>query len=545
MFQRVFIEQKKIALIAFLLALLFSVHPFRVESVAWATERKDVMFALFFLLGWRCYFIFLRTRKYQWMMLGAIFYLMAGLSKSMGITLVGVLFLTDFWMQVRLSWRSIMQKFPFFLALGVLIILFGFIRPLRLEIKPPANKAESLEQYRKASSNEQIASISYIKDKPLVLQKLLSVSMRTVLWIGRSLVPYPLSIAYPHNKYYGMLGQGIFLTPVLLLLICVFFWKERERYPSLIVGFAFFWMTLIPVLIITESGQAIFLSDRYMYIPSMGLFFMVLGLPLISKPISRWIIPGLFLIAGIFTLLSMVNVRHWKNSGTLFRQALRVYPESGMASLNLGLYYSGRKEYDQALSVYSKAISMNTSYVQIYHNRARIYLERGEAALAMNDLKRCVELYPSLPYVWISMARAHQMQSLPESALSDLNKAFVLDSSSREVFCLKAEILYQMKEYGNSILNGERCLLKRPSDPHILNLIGLDHLFLGNYKQAVEYFGRAVALLPKEGGLFFNRSQAHKKAGNDLFNRNDLDSARLLGYKQDTLFLTLKPTNGF
>jgi hypothetical protein len=126
-FQKIIENKKLLFFSAFAFAALFSINPLRIESVAWATERKDVLFSFFFLGSWILYINYIKSHRYYLLIAASMLYLMSGLSKSMGITLIAVVVLTDFWYNRRISKKTILEKLPFLLIFALLIYLYGFI----------------------------------------------------------------------------------------------------------------------------------------------------------------------------------------------------------------------------------------------------------------------------------------------------------------------------------------------------------------------------------------------------------------------------------
>ena len=127
------ILREKLNLTAFIIALLFGIHPLHVESVAWAVERKDVLFSFFFLLSWISYLFYLKKNKFYFIILTSIFYLLSMLSKSMGITLIAVLFLTDFYFGRKIFKKEILKKIPIILVFLLEVIYLDFYQ-IRLTI---------------------------------------------------------------------------------------------------------------------------------------------------------------------------------------------------------------------------------------------------------------------------------------------------------------------------------------------------------------------------------------------------------------------------
>jgi tetratricopeptide (TPR) repeat protein len=526
LFRRLYNDEKKVYLSAFLLALLFSINPLRIESVAWATERKDVLFSLFFLLSWLCYIRFIQTSRYLFIIMGSVLYVLSGLSKSMGIPLVAILFLTDFWFQRKLRIKTIVEKSPYIIAFAVLLMLYGIVLS-----SPSDNSAATVAAHGEYIQTDQITSLSYINDLPVFLQKIITTSYRFILFIVHSFIPVKMSIIYPHNKIYGFFGQAIFIFPFIVAFFFWLGWRLRRKDLYLLGGLAFFLTAISPALVQFSPGQAIFLSDRYTYIPSIGLFFILIvfiNKLNLSKTRSYFIYSSVFLFYFFETIS---NIGNWKNSETLFSHALTIYPQSGLAHLNLGLYYRHENDYDNALQVYTEGIGYQTGYLSLYVNRSRIYLDRGKPDSALSDLNKCLSLNPELVQARINRGVAYAMKNEPDSALSDFNKAQQLDPENPDVLTNLGLLFYQRKQYPEAISNLQHFLKIKPTDADNTNLLGLCYFNQQQPDSALVEFNKAITLNPAQGAFYYNRSLAFNSKKDKDNALSDALKAQQLGYK--------------
>jgi tetratricopeptide (TPR) repeat protein len=453
----------------------------------------------------------------------------------MGIPFVAILFLLDLQYGIQWSWRSLWAKWPYYLSFLVLLAVFGFFNSF-LHQPQAVSAAASPEQLMVAAEN-QITSLSYVTALPSWLQVLVTTSARVVLWILHSVFPVYLSIIYSHNKVYGYIGQGIFLYPLILIALFIWSWRIRKTSPYLLGGLLFYVISLTPVLAIPESGQAIFMSNRYTYIPSIGLCFIAVAF-LFSRKMTFFSRNAILsIMAAVYFIGSLQAVPHWKNSETLFSQALRVYPESGLAHLNLGLYYRVNKEYDKALEVYSEGIQYSKGYLQLYTNRSRIYLDRGMADLALSDLNYCLEKSPDLVNALINRGVAYGMKSEWDKSLADFNKADKLEPNTPDLLSNRALVYYSTNRFAEAVNDLKKYTVLKPEDADNINLLGLAYLNTDQQAIALQTLNRAIELKPQEAAFYFNRSLVHRKLKDRQAERADLLKAKELGQAVDQNYI--------
>ncbi len=530
LFRRMYSDERTVILSSFLLALLFSINPLRIESVAWATERKDVLFSFFFLSSWLLYIKFIQTNRYLFVVAGCLLYFLSGLSKSMALPLIVILFLTDYWYNRDFKLKRITEKLPYFLALVSLLALYGLFNS-HASSNTPVNIVKG-----EVEGTSQLASLKFLNGLPF-LQYISSVSTRILLSIIHSFIPVKLSIIYPHDKIYGFFGWSIVVLPVVIAALVFWAWKSRNKNRYFFTGIIFFMICLSPVLAQSSTGQAIFLSDRYTYIPSIGLFLILV--PLINNlQVSKTQRSIIFAAICLFYfLVSMVNINNWKNSESLFAQALKVYPESALAHLNLGLYYREQNNYEEALSIYSEGIKNNPGYLQLYVNRSRIYLDRKDVDHALDDLNKCLSLDPLFSEALVNRGVAYGMKGDLEKSLVDLNKALELEPNNASALTNRSFVYYNKREYEKSSQDIHRYLETNPNDADYINLLGLCHLNLNDPDKAIPAFSQAIQLKGNESAFFLNRSLAYNKKNDTTNALKDALKAQELGKQVDASYI--------
>lgn len=320
---------------SFLVSALFAIHPLHVESVAWVAERKDVLVALFYLASLYCHARWAKEQKRSWRVLTYLMAILAGLSKPMAVTLPVAMVLIDFWPLKRFDfaqrpWRAlfaaVIEKWAFFLgaiALAVLTLSFGQDPNL-----PPVN-FEWLGLYDRV----QIAGSAY------------GFYLWKTLWPSALSFFYPSHLPLPHWEYV--------LPPLLLLGAMLVAWRHRSEHPALGFGLAWYCVTLLPVSGIVQIGWYAY-ADRYSYLPLIGIFvcfaWAVPNAPALAA--RRWVRPvakaAAIVLLAVVAATAYRQTTIWKDSRSLYTQAIESDPANRLARLALAHYLVFLNEFEQA-----------------------------------------------------------------------------------------------------------------------------------------------------------------------------------------------------
>lgn len=357
-------------------AALFAVHPLHVESVAWISERKDVLSTFFWLAAMLAYLSWVRRGG------PARYALVAGLlaagllAKPMVVTLPCVLLLLDVWPLGRTPWagradtgeaatvrwgRLLAEKVPlFFLVAGASV----------------------------ATLAAQRAGGAVIGMVELPLAARLANAVVAYGWYLRKTVwPVGLAVFYPHPSLGGAPPPATWLVPLLVLagISAGAFWQRRRR-PYLAVGWLWYLGTLVPVIGLVQVGvQAT--ADRYTYVPLIGLFVAIawLGASVALGSRSRRVGVGtaaiVWLVASL--LVTRAQLPHWRSARTLAERSVSVSPQNFVMSFNLAMALEGEGDVDGARRRYWDAIRIQPTYAETYGNLARVLvrLERPDRAI--------------------------------------------------------------------------------------------------------------------------------------------------------------------
>jgi hypothetical protein len=288
---------------SYFVAALFLVDPMHVESVAWISERKDVLSTPILLAAMLLYVRYCRqprgSQKWIAYALMSVLFAASLMVKTMGVTLPAVLLLVDYWPLRRWPNRSwfhlVIEKIPL-LAIAIAATIMGGIAQ------------------RQTGATASLAELG-------MLDRISNAIVCYAIYFVKLLVPVNLAVFYTHPGSRPV--PTVFAAAVLLAMLTFFFHRIRRRYPAAIIGWLWFLGTLVPVIgLVQLGGQA--MADRYSYFPSIGLFIaLVWG---VGDLLGRRSIKSFLAITVIvvFTVLARIQVSYWQNSETLFTHALSV-----------------------------------------------------------------------------------------------------------------------------------------------------------------------------------------------------------------------------
>jgi len=357
--------------ISLLTTLLFGIHPMHVESVAWISERKGLLYTFFYLLSIYYYLKYVQSgNKMRFYLLMLMAFVLSLLSKGLAVTLPVIFLLFDLYLRRKLNAQVWLEKLPFF----ILSIIFGIV----------AIKAQSAYGYIQDSVHYDFIS------------RIFYGSYAIIMYVWKLFIPLKLSAFYP----YPDLGKSmssiiVYSAPVLLAIILAFLVKSRKNNRVIWFGIAFFIITIALVLQFIPVGKAV-ISNRYTYISYLGPFLIIShGIKhlLDSKRYMKMMIVSSLCV--IFLALGMISYERctvWQTSGTVWTDVINKYPKVALAYYNRGTYYNEIKDYKRALLDFNKSIELDVTNYSFYNNRGSIYFLLDQYEKAVADFTECVAL---------------------------------------------------------------------------------------------------------------------------------------------------------
>jgi len=525
-------------------AAAFALHPLHVESVAWASERKDVLSTFFWMLTMLAYVRYVEHPEVKRYLVILLVFALGLMAKQMLVTLPFVLLLLDYWPLRRLKFEEqsscnsarktvfvsarqcILEKLPLLILSAVASVVVYLIQHVAGVVKSTT-------------------------DYPLT-GRIINAFVAYITYIGKMLWPSHLAIFYPHTGKDLSPLQGAGAVLLLLCITAAVLWKLRQR-PYLAVGWLWYLGTLVPVIGLVQIGlQA--LADRYTYVPLTGLFIIIAwGTPdILSRLRYRKAVLSLSaaLLLSIFGVMAWCQVRHWRNGMTLYRHATEVVPNNSWSHYYLGeeLVLQGR--FDEAIGHFKQSLQLDPDCAATKHSLGNALLQQGKLDEA---IKIYEEFLPKLPdnigavespdaglgkqgKLWEVVkvyTRAHVDFGIALSRQGKLDEAI---KHYTEALRVRPDFAAAHRNLANAFLQQGKLdkAIKHyteANDPYPYNQLGIALGQQGKLEEAIEYFKEALRIKP-------DFAEAHTNLGYALARQGKLEEA----IKHYTEAVRLDPT---
>ena len=507
-FRLAFKLSKGSSIIAFTTALLFALHPMHVESVAWVTERKDVLYSFFFLLGLISYTRFLDENNKKQFWASVVFFVLSLASKPAAVVFPLALITIDILRQRKINLRNLLEKTPFWvlaLAMGVLTYL---------------------------AQEEKGAVGSHTFDTGT---RILMGFYGIMMYIVKLFLPTNMAAFYPYNSINIALPTEYYIAPLIsigLIALIAFTWNKNRVYAF---GILFFIVNLLLVLQFLPVGSAI-IADRYTYLPYFGLFFIIGWL--INKYAKENVLKATYLIVPIAAILSLITykqVQVWDNSAALWDNAIIASPSSRAYNNRALIFKNEERNFQKAVEYYTLAIGINVVDHEAYTNRGNIYFETAQYDIAKQDYLKALSIKPDYNVAHDNLGALYAMNRQYDSALVHLNRAISLDPSYFPPYKNRALCYVVNNQHQLAIADYEKYLLGRPDDADVLNTVGSSYRAIGKLQDAVNAISKAISI--KQAPEFFmNRAVTYSSMQQLELARADVLVARQKGFQIDPGF---------
>jgi len=495
------------ALIAFVSAVLFGIHPMHVESVAWVSERKDVLYSLFFIAGLTSYTKFIDTAHRKQYVLTLVFFVLSLLSKPAAAIFPLVLFCIDLLRTRKLSAKLFVEKIPFF----ALALIAGIITYVAQKEKGALN------------------AYAFSADTRLLMG-----FYGIMVYFIKMIVPIRLSPFYPYAPVNEPLPKEYYLAPVFfiaLAVICVYSWKRNR---VITFGILFFLVNLLLVLQFLPVGSAI-IADRYTYIPYIGLFFIIGWVinQFAKKNKSR----AYYIMIPTVILLFFLTYRQsavWTNSGTLWDHAIAINPSS-RAYVNRARLFVDEKLVDKALEYYNAALALNAIDKEAFTNRGNIYFNKGKIDLAYEDYKKVLSIDSNYYQVLDNLGALFGLKKQYDSALHSLTRALLIKPDYFPAYRNRSLIYLQLNRYNEAIGDMENFMKYNPDDPDAYNFLATCYRLQGKYEQSLNLVNKAISI-KQDPHFYLNRAYSYGMLKNNEQARKDALVAKQAGLQLDPAF---------
>ena len=456
--------------------LFFAIHPLRVESVAWITERRDVLSELFFLLAVLTYLraVEREPRAASWYWSSVVLFLVALLSKATAMTLPLVLAVLNVYplRRIRDGWlgapsRRVYAELLPYLALSAIAV------PVTLA---------ALTQPAQLGLAGKIAVSFY--------------SLAFYLW--KTIAPVRLAALYPMPAHVQPAGTVYVASGLLVIALCVIAWGVRRRFPAATVAWVAFLVLILPMLGAVQNGPQI-AADRYTYHASPALA-LLLGAAATLGHMSRRRRLGV-ITTVLFTLgmLTWEQTKVWRDSESLWAHDVRLQPESSIAQLSLATQLMKRGAFDQAAAHYAEAVRLDPDYAEGHNNFGVALARSGRTAEAIEQYKLAASLQPANDETHTNWGIALAELGLVDQAVQQYQQAIALNPRNVAAHTNWGNALVRLGRPSEAIDHYGAALQIQSDDADAHLNLGVALALLHRYAEAAEQFRAVLRIDPSNG----------------------------------------------
>ena len=467
---------------SWLAAAIFALHPVQVESVAWITERKNVLMGFFFLLTLLAWIAFVDKRSRRpWMFycLALISYVLALSAKATACTLPAALFLI-LWLQKKpITMRRFIQIVPFVvlgIGMGLLAVWW--------------------ERYHQGTNRGVFTFLS-------PMERILVASRAVWFYLSKIFWPSNLTFIYPRwNISPADLIDYIWLLAGIAACAAIYF-VRRYFGRSVEVAAAFFVVTLTPVLgfIMLFTFRYTFVADHYQYLACIGPIALAsAGIVALSDRFTHYravIVSAALLVVASFGTLTWRQAATYSDIETLWRTTLARNPECWMAHTNIGIVFLQQGKIDDAIAHYRLALQMQADSWDAEYNLGTALVAKGQVDEAILHCERAVGMRPTDPDAQVSLGNALVAKGRIDEAIAHYQKAITAQPDHFLARYSLGHALLEKGELEGAIQVCRSALLLRPSDADCQTTLAIALEEKGNPTEAIQHYQKALELAPK------------------------------------------------
>ncbi|HOV11692.1 MAG TPA: tetratricopeptide repeat protein [Bacteroidales bacterium] len=466
--------------LAFVTGLLFVVHPLHIESVAWASQRKDLLYSLFYFASYIFYLAYREKKKSSLLIFSLTTFVLSCLSKGMAVVLPAVLVLTDFCFDKKFSYKTLFNKIPY-----VLISLFFGLFAVFVQKESGAV----------GFTSKDIFSLS---------DKFFFINYSFFFYIMKLLWPFHLSGLYPYPLQSGELPLIYYFSVPLNLLVLGALLYSLKFSKKVLFGLGFYTINVVMILQILSVGSAI-AADRYFYMASVGLFYL-LGLGMEKFNTIKTSMDGKllkFLILGcltvFFTVVSVGRIPVWKNAGAFWTDVTLKYPEIDVAWYNAGAYFYSANNQEQALKYFDRAISINPNHLDALKWRSMLYSQKNDFQKSLEDNLKIIAIDSnnSRAYAAAGEIYGKNLNNIDKSYWY-LSKALEKDSANEAALCNMGVVFHIRGDGEGAFRYFMKAYKINPDNPFTLSNLASYYSLRGDTLKARQFSQKAKQLTDRK-----------------------------------------------
>jgi tetratricopeptide (TPR) repeat protein len=489
-------------------AALFAIHPLNVESVAWISERKNVLSTFFLILTMLFYVRYVNNPNPKRYLPVFLCFVLGLMSKPMLVTLPFVLLLLDYWPLNRFQ-MSLPGKDQ--LKIKELIRINSHkIFNLVLE-KVPLFILSIISSYFTIYASKYVNDIGDTEMFPL-LKRLSNAVVSYALYIKKFFLPTDLSVFYPISD----IPIWQFSVALLFLVsITIFVCRYFRKYPYLLVGWLWYLGTLVPVIGLMQVGSQA-MADRYAYVSLIGIFIiMAWGIGDIARRKYFKNILVVFSIAFLFYLFVFTNIqiRYWKDTTSIFEQALNVTQNNYIAHFGLGNELLKKNKIDEAINHYHASLMLDPKNDSALVGYARALYAKGENSQALAALRQALRFKPKSVDAHHNLGFILFKEGRIDEAIIEYQKAISIDSKDPSLHNNLGNAYVKKGKVDEAIKEFREVLRLNPGSAGTHNNLAMLLMRQGKNEEAISHFREAIRLSPTFANAHFQLAKILKKEG--------------------------------
>lgn len=510
---------------ASIVAALFALHPMHVESVTWIAGRKDILYGMFYMLACTTHILYIRSEKSRatmWFVLTIVLFALSLFCKSVGVTLPVVLLFIDYYEQRKLNFRLLLEKIPLF----ALSLTFGLLS---------------------VYAQKDIGALGTLDVKFTALERLALGCYALVTYVWKALIPVGMTNFYPYPTKVGeSLSATYYVFPLIVAAAGFLVWKYGRKNRMLIFGLSFFIINLLLLLQFIPVGGAI-MSDRYTYIPYIGLFLITATW--VAKQfdnntsLAKPALAGSVGLCLAFGYLTHERNKDWYDAVTLWQDAIQKDPQSPIGYFYLGQEYytrfesaltqQDRQKYgDSAYYYFQMSVAHKPDYTSPIVCMGEYERSIGRLDDAKKHYLQALAIKDESESAYLGLGVVYSIQQKFDSAGVAFRKALSMKKYFPEGHSNYANYLEITGRTDSALKEYEYSISQNP-DAYIPYMNrGRIYIKLKQYDKAIADYSRASTIKPDNPEPYYMRAQCYALAGKKAEARRDLAEARRKGFSQ-------------
>ncbi|MCX6257065.1 MAG: tetratricopeptide repeat protein [Bacteroidia bacterium] len=479
--------------VALAVAFFSAVHPMHVESVAWISETKDVLYTCFFLLSMIFYLKYLRKNLKGNYLVSILLFLFSSMSKSSAVILPVLLILIDYYIERPLSVKSIIDKLPFFF----IALVFGIL---------------SIYSQKYAVTGIKISEFS-------IVDRILIANYSVFWYLIKFLLPVNLCAFHPYDGIVkGSLPVIYYILPFISAVIVFGITKTSVYKKQLFFGLLFYLVSISLVLQLIPFGNAM-VADRYTYIPYIGLLiasgtfiqqFFSSGRK-VNDTIKNMMYIIILLAAIAFPFITYSRTSDWKDTISLFSGVVNDYPQNAPAHNILANALKETGDFRSAQQQYDMAIGLDPVNPSYLYNRGLVKNELKDNKGAISDYTASIRLSSKDAKVYNNRGNARASLGDRAGAMADFDRAIVLDSSFAEAYNNRGNLKAMQGDYQAALADFNHAVELNPEYTDALSNRGNVKAFLNDFQGAIIDYEKVLKIIPDDRNTLHNLELARSK----------------------------------